>query len=88
MTATGARTAVPATKAKRPLSVVLFVSGEELDRRHHERGSGVIDGERQMGSPHRSARDDPAIDARTVGATARDFPVHGRFRAYDAPRGR
>src|SRR5260370_27276919 len=54
MTQMGARTAVPATQAKRPLSVVLFVSGEELDRRHHERGSGVIDGERQMGSPHRS----------------------------------
>src|SRR6266853_1127432 len=33
-------------------------------------------------------RDDHAIDARTVGAKARDFPVHGRFRAYDAPRRR
>src|SRR6266700_2740937 len=32
--------------------------------------------------------DDHAIDARTVGAKPRDFPVHGRFRAYDAPRGR
>src|SRR6266404_1164079 len=32
-------------------------------------------------------RDDHAIDARTVGAKARDFPVHGRFRAYDPPLG-
>src|SRR5712691_1025333 len=33
-------------------------------------------------------RDNHVTGARAVGAKTRDFPVHGRFRAFDGPRGR